>query len=44
MMCYTDGLPFYPWSVASTFIFSAILFGSYYLMTRNAAKPLVATK
>ena len=44
MMCYTDGLPFYPWSVASTFIFSAILFGSYYLMTRNAVKPLVATK
>jgi hypothetical protein len=44
MMCYADGLPFYPWSVASTFIFSAILFGSYYFMTRNAAKPLVATK
>ena len=44
MMCYADGLPFYPWSVASTFIFSAILFGSYYLMTKNAAKPLVVTK
>lgn len=26
----TDGLPFYPWSVASTVLFSAILFGSYY--------------
>jgi hypothetical protein len=44
MMCYADGLPFYPWSLASTFIFSAILFGSYYWMTRNAVKPLVATK
>jgi hypothetical protein len=44
MMCYADGLPFYPWSVASTFIFSVIFFGSYYLMTKNAAKPLVATK
>ncbi|MGN6298921.1 MAG: DUF6580 family putative transport protein [Ginsengibacter sp.] len=44
MMCYADGLPFYPWSLASTFIFSAILFGSYYFMTRNAVKPLVATK
>jgi hypothetical protein len=44
MMCYADGLPFYPWSLASTLIFSAILFGSYYFMTRNAAKPLVATK
>lgn len=37
MMCYGDGLPFYPWSLASTFVFSAILFGSYYFMTKNSA-------
>jgi hypothetical protein len=43
MMCYTDGLPFYPWSVASTFVFSAILFGSYYLMTKRST-TLVAVK
>ena len=36
MMCYGDGLPLYPWSVASTFVFSAILFGSYYLMTKKS--------
>ena len=36
MMCYGDGLPFYPWSVASTFVFCAILFGSYYLMTKKS--------
>lgn len=36
LMCYNDGLPFYPWSVASTLIFSAILFGGYYLFTRNS--------
>lgn len=30
MMCLSDGLPFYPWSVAATVLFSAILFGSYY--------------
>lgn len=42
MMCYGDGLPFYPWSVASTFIFSAILFGSYYLITRSSAAKVVA--
>lgn len=36
MMCYSDGLPFYPWSVASTFVFCAILFGSYYLMTKKS--------
>jgi len=35
LMCYTDGLPFYPWSVASTLIFSLILFGGYYLFTRQ---------
>jgi hypothetical protein len=35
LMCYNDGLPFYPWSVASTVIFSAILFGGYYLFSRN---------
>lgn len=32
MMCFADGLPFYPWSVASTIVFSAILFGSYKLL------------
>jgi hypothetical protein len=36
LMCYNDGLPFYPWSVASTFIFSAILFGGYYLFAKNS--------
>jgi hypothetical protein len=43
MMCYADGLPFYPWSVASTFVFSAILFGSYYLMTKRST-TLIAVK
>jgi hypothetical protein len=35
-MCYADGLPFYLWSVAATLIFSAILFGAYYLFTKNS--------
>lgn len=38
MMCYNDGLPFYPWSVAATVIFSAILFGGYYFITRNSVQ------
>jgi len=42
MMCYGDGLPFYPWSVVSTFVFSAILFGSFYLMTKPATPELAA--
>lgn len=37
LMCYADGLPFYPWSVASTFVFSAVFFGSYYFMTKPSA-------
>ncbi|MEO9020526.1 MAG: DUF6580 family putative transport protein [Ginsengibacter sp.] len=37
MMCYGDGLPFYPWSLASTFIFSAVLFGSFYLMSKPSS-------
>ena len=34
LLCLGDGLPFYAWSIAATLIFSAILFGSYYLITR----------
>jgi hypothetical protein len=43
LLCYNDGLPFYPWSVASTLIFSAILFGGYFLFTRNPS-PAVQSK
>lgn len=43
MMCYGDGLPFYPWSLAATFIFSAILFGSYYFMTKPS-NEVVSTR
>jgi hypothetical protein len=41
MMTMQDGLPFYPWSLASTVIFSAIFFGSYYFMAKPAARNLV---
>lgn len=38
ILCMEDGLPFYPWSIASTAIFSALLFGSYYfLFQRNVS-------
>jgi len=42
MMCFSDGLPFYPWSLASTFIFSAIFFGSYYLMANPTSQKMIA--
>ena len=38
LLCFSDGLPFYPWSIAATFIFSAILFGSYYLITKQSLR------
>jgi hypothetical protein len=40
--CYTAGLPFYKMSLIATVVFSAIIFGSYYLIRRNAEKPVVA--
>jgi hypothetical protein len=36
IMCFTDGLPFYLWSIAATLIFSAVLFGGYYLFSKNS--------
>lgn len=32
LMTLTDGLPFYPWTLVSTILFSAILFGTYYFL------------
>jgi hypothetical protein len=34
-----DGLPFYAWSIAATLVFSIILFGSYYLITKPSLQP-----
>ncbi|MBS1668195.1 MAG: hypothetical protein JST58_12530 [Bacteroidetes bacterium] len=35
MMCYGDGIPFYKWSIVATLVFSAIFFGTYYLVNRK---------
>lgn len=43
MMCMADGLPFYPWSILSTVIFSALFFGSYYFLFKKNIS-LVRTK
>ena len=39
LLCFGDGLSFYPWSVAATFVFSAILFGSYFLINKASLQP-----
>jgi len=35
MMCYNDGLPFYPNSLYATVFFSIVLFGGYYLIQKR---------
>jgi hypothetical protein len=40
--CYIAGLPFYEGSLISTVLFSALLFGGWYMIGRRAAKPAVA--
>lgn len=39
LLCLGDGLPFYAWSIAGTLVFSAVLFGSYFLITRASLQP-----
>ncbi|TAH03804.1 MAG: hypothetical protein EAZ16_06885 [Sphingobacteriales bacterium] len=40
--CYAQAWPFYVGSVISTLVFSGVLFGGYYLITRNQSKTAVA--
>ncbi len=38
LLAYSQGLPFYRGAIIATVVFSAILFGGYYLLTANAHK------
>lgn len=42
MLCYVDGIPFYINAVMATVIFSAILFGGYYLLQQRTAARVKA--
>lgn len=44
LLTLSDGLPFYKWSIAATLIFSAILFGSYFFITRPSLQTSVIRK
>ena len=35
LVCYTEALPFFKWSVLSTLLFNGVFFGSYYLMGKS---------
>jgi hypothetical protein len=41
MMCYADGLPFYRNSLIATLLFSAVLFGSYWVIVGRKSQVAV---
>jgi hypothetical protein len=42
MMCYGDGIPFYGTSLIATVLFSGILFGAYYFISKKQTTPATA--
>lgn len=38
LQCYADGVPFYQMSLLATPLFSAVLFGAYFLLNRKAVE------
>ena len=42
MACYTLALPFYKTSLIATVVFSAVLFGSWYLIVKRQQKEAIA--
>ena len=38
LLCYTEALPFFKWSVLSTLLFNGIFFGSFYLLGKSVLK------
>ena len=43
MLCYTEALPFFKWSVLSTLLFNGIFFGSFYLLGKIVLKKEMQT-
>jgi len=41
MLCYTEAMPFFKWSVLSTLLFNGIFFGSFYLLGKSVLKKEV---
>jgi hypothetical protein len=44
MATFSDGIPFYGWSVVSSILFSAMLFGGYLLLKKNTEQQKVFAK
>lgn len=43
MLCFTEALPFFRWSLVATFLFNGVFFGTYYLMTRKQLQSEIKT-
>ncbi len=43
LLCYTEALPFFKWSVVSTLIFNGVFFGSFYLLGKSVLKKEMQT-
>ena len=43
MLCFSEALPFFKWSVLSTLIFNGIFFGSFYLLGKSLLKKEMQT-
>lgn len=38
ILCFTEALPFFKWSLAATLLFNGVFFGSYHLLGRTVLK------
>ena len=43
MLCFSEALPFFKWSVLSTLLFNGIFFGSFYLLGKSVLKKEMQT-
>jgi len=43
LLCYTEALPFFKWSVLSTLLFNGVFFGSFYLLGKSVLKKEIQT-
>jgi hypothetical protein len=43
LLCYTEALPFFKWSLLSTLVFNGIFFGSFYLLGKSILKKEMQT-
>ena len=43
MLCFSEALPFFKWSLLSTLVFNGIFFGSFYLLRKSVLKKEMQT-